>query len=196
MSNRFFEQVIGKIFGKQSSSEAFIHEILDRSEKELEEFAQWQLSNEKVRVLKEVKEAYLLKQKQLPSAIDVHVLETQYSNGFAISYHPKFANGGFRNMFDYFKEVVLANGYKLSQADRRILDKVDYEQTVEKWYLKPQTLDAGAQMTNQRFGNVLIEKVDIDRKPSYIKLMANIYQDRMFTKAEPFNQLFQLIFKS
>lgn len=196
MSKSFFDQIVGKLFGRQSPSEAFVHEMLERSERELEEYAQWQFSNEKDNVLNEVKDAYILKQQQLPADIDVHVLETQYANGFAISYHPRFAKGGFRNMFDYFKEVVLENGYRLSQADRRIIDKGDYEQTIEKWYLKPQTLDADAKLTNQRYGNVLIEKVDIDRKPSYIKLMANIYQDRMFTKAEPFNHLFQLIFKS
>ena len=50
-------------------------------------------------------------------------------------------------------------------------------------------------VANQKFGNILIEKTEIDRKPSYLKLMANVYQDRLYSEAKPFSELIEQLFK-
>ncbi len=191
----FFDDVVGKIFGKQVPKSAFIHEVLSRNEKELASYDEWIRSDQSRELIKEVERAYYLKKQGILSYLDVHVLETAYSNGFAISYKPEVGKENFRNLFDHLKEVVLQNGYKMSQSDRKILDKEEHEETIEKWYLKPIAEELETKVVNQRFGNVLIEKTEIDRKPSYIKLMANIYQDRQYSKAEPFQGLLDKLFE-
>ncbi len=192
----FFDDVVGKLFGKQAPKTAFIHEVMTRSEKELASYQEWLHSDRSRELIKEVERGYYLKKQGIVSYLDVHILDTAYSNGFAISYKPEVGQENFRNLFDYFKEVVFQNGYKIAQSDRRIMDKDTYEETIEKWYLKPIAEELETKVINQRFGNVLIEKTEVDRKPSYIKLMANVYQDRQYTKAEPFQDLLDKVFES
>lgn len=189
----FFDQVVGKLFGKQAPKSAFIHEVLSRSEKELEQYIAWRNTEAAQNLVLDIERAYHLKKQDIISAVEVHLLETQYANGFAVSFNQEFTRENFTYVFDYLKEKGLEQGYKLSQADRRILDKEKYEETIEKWYLKPNATDSDSDIIDQRYGNILIEKIDIDRKPSYIKFMANIYQDRLYTKAKPFSELIDLI---
>jgi hypothetical protein len=53
-------------------------------------------------------------------------------------------------------------------------------------YLKPHPGQSTVK-ANQRYGNIMIELVTFNEKPQYIKLMANIYQDRLFTEALNFD---------
>lgn len=192
----FFDDVVGKLFGKQPSKAAYIHEVLERSEKDLAGYENWLKSELRREVLQEIERAYYLKKQGILSQIDVHLLESKYANGFAISYSDLVGKENFQNVFDYLKEQVLKHGYKIAQADRRILDKDSHEETIEKWYLKPISEELESKIVNQRYGNVLIEKIEVDRKPSYIKFMANVYQDRQYTIAEPFQDLLDKVFES
>ncbi len=192
----FFNNVVGKIFGKQSPKTAFIHEVLKRPDDFVESFENWRNSEASDSLLADVERAYYLKKQGIVSAVDVHLLDSKYSNGFAISFNQEFSEDSFKFTFDLLKEKGLKLGYKLASADRRILDKETYVETIEKWYLKPNGEDLGMGIVDQRFGNILIEKTEIDRKPAYVKLMANIYQGRQYSEAKPFSELAELLFKS
>lgn len=192
----FFDSVVGKLFGKQAPKTAFIHETLSRSEKELDAFDTWEKSDTARPLIEDIERGYYLKKQGIVSGVDVHILKSQYANGFAISYGEAFTEETFKHSFDWFKERVLELGYKLSVADRKISDKENYEETVEKWYLKPITEDLNTTVANQRYGNITVEKIDIDRKPNYIKFLASIYQDRLYTEALTFDELLENIFKS
>lgn len=191
----FFDDVVGKLFGKQPPKGAYLHEVLERSEKELSTYEDWFNSESRSELIREVERGYYLKKQGIVSSIDVHLLESKYANGFAISYTELIGKENFRNIFDYLKDKVQENGYKIAQADRRILVKESHEETIEKWYLKPISEELESKVVNQRFGNVLIEKIDVDRKPSYVKFMANVYQDRQYTEAEPFQNLLDKVFE-
>jgi len=190
MAKSFFEEVYKKLFKKQNSNQPVVHEQLKRSEKELEDYGVWKSSEFRENLLQDFDRAYHLKRQQIESAMKVHLLDSQYANGFAITFNNVFTEKNFRNLFDYFKDCVLDQGYKLAQADRRISDKQTYEETIEKWYLKPQGTDFDQEIIDQRYGNVIIEYIAIDRKPSFIRLMANVYQDRLYAQARPFEELF------
>lgn len=192
----FFDNVVGKLFGKQSPKTAFIHEVMSRSEREIEAFETWKKTEECESLISDIERGYYLKKQGIASSIEVHLLESKYSNGFAVTFNREFTEENFQHVFDYLKARGLEQGYKLAQADRRILDKDTYEETIEKWYLKPNGSDLGTGIADQKFGNILIEKVAIDRKPNYLKLMANVYQDRLYTEARPFSELIELIFKT
>ncbi len=191
----FFDSVVGKLFGKQAPKTAFIHETLSRSEKELAAYQAWENSEEARSLIEDIERGYYLKKQGIVSGVDVHILNSQYANGFAISYGEAFTEETFKHSFDWFKERVLQFGYKLSVADRKISEKDNYEETVEKWYLKPITEDLDTNLANQRYGNITVEKIDIDRKPNYIKFLASIYQDRLYSKALTFDELLEELFK-
>lgn len=190
MAKSYFEEVYNRLFKKQSPQQPIIHEVLERSAKELEAYAHWKASDERRFLIEDFDRAYHLKQQQVESAMKVHLLASQYANGFAITFNEVFTPLNFKFLFDYFKDQVLANGYKLAQADRRISDKETFEESIEKWYLKPQSTDFSQELIDQQYGNVIIEAVSVDRKPSYLRLMANVYQDRLYRKAKPFEELF------
>lgn len=189
----FFEDVVGKLFGKQQADQPIIHEVLERSEVELGAYRAWKNSERRVDLVNDFDRAYSLKKQLVESSMEVHLLESKYSNGFAITYNDQIPTDQFRHLFDFFKDQVLDVGYKLSQGDRRIKHKGQYEESIEKWYLKPLAEDLQVAVIDQRYGNILIELVSLDRKPSYLKLMANIYQDRLYSKALPFDELYNRI---
>lgn len=190
MSRSFFDEVYQKLFKKQQPKQPVVHELLKRTEREQLEFNDWQLSEERRSILADLDRAYQLKQKQIDSKLQVHLLSSQYANGFAVSFNEVFTAKNFRHLFDELKEQVIKQGYKLVQGDRRIIDKETYEESIEKWYLKPLSADFEQEMIDQRYGNVIIECISINRKPSFLRLMANVYQDRLYRKAEPFDKLF------
>jgi hypothetical protein len=187
----FFEDIVGKIFGKQEQRQPLVHEVLERSEKELASYERWLMSDSSKELISDFDRAYSLKMKQVESSLAVHLLQSKYANGFALSYNEQIGAENFQHFFDYLKNIVEPQGYRVAQADRKLKVKGEAEEEIEKWYLKPLADDLSAQLIDQRFGNILIEKVSINRKPSYIKLMANIYQDRLYTKAKPFEELYQ-----
>lgn len=189
----FFEDVVGKLFGKQQADQPIIHEVMERTEVELGAYKAWKNSERRTDLVNDFDRAYSLKKQMVESSMEVHLLESQYSNGFAITYNDQIPVDQFKHLFDFLKDQILDVGYKLAQADRRIKHKGQYEESIEKWYLKPLAEDLQASVIDQRYGNVLIELVSIDRKPSYLKLMANVYQDRLYTKALPFEELYNRI---
>ncbi|PIQ47026.1 MAG: hypothetical protein COW03_17035 [Cytophagales bacterium CG12_big_fil_rev_8_21_14_0_65_40_12] len=191
----FFDDVFKKLFPERAVvGQELIHEPLERTTQELESYNAWINSEEAGHLMSEVYNSYQLKKKGITAQLDVHLLESPYSNGFAISFNQEKTKEEFRNLFDFFKEKALDFNYKLAQKDRRIIDRETYEEVIEKWYLKPQAEPLEKNKFNQLYGNILIEYVLIDRKPSYIKLMANIYQDRMYSKALNFDELIEKLF--
>lgn len=191
----FFDDIYNKIFkGKDDGPAELIHEILERTGRESESFQSWLVTDKKTELLTEIYNAYHLKKKGIVTKLNVHLLETKYANGFAVTYDSEISADDFRNLFDYLKEMTLGFEYRLAQNDRRIIDRESFEEVIEKWYLKPQGLEQEEKKTNQLYGNILIEYVMIDRKPSYIKLMANVYQDRLYSEALPFEEFIEKLF--
>lgn len=193
----FFDEVFSKLFGKKETATApVIHEPLARTAGQSEKYTTWVAAGAHVSILEDLSSAYHKKKLGIVSPLEVHLLNTRYSNGFALSYDENIPGDAFRNLFDYFKEQTLTLGYKLAQADRRILDKGDYEETIEKWYLKPDIVHSGKEFEDQRYGNVLMEHVAVDRKPSYVKVMVNVYQGRPYAEALPFDDYLEELFNT
>jgi hypothetical protein len=67
----------------------------------------------------------------------------------------------------------------------------------EKFYLKP-PLQAPVEneLISQLFGNVSIEKISVDNKPSYLKLLVTVYSDRLYQNAKPFDQMMDRLFET
>lgn len=193
----FFDEVFSKLFGKKEApSVPVIHEPLLRTQGQSHHYADWMAADVHVGMIEDLSSAYHKKKLGIISPLEVHLLNTRYSNGFALSYDESISNESFRNLFDYMKDRTLTFGYKLAQADRRILDKGGFEETIEKWYLKPDVVHSGKEFENQRYGNVLMEHIAVDRKPSYIKVMVNVYQGRPYAEALPFDEFLDELFNT
>ncbi len=195
----YFDKLFGKLFPDKDSDKArAIHEVLKRSPQVQKEFDDWKDSGEREELIKELAMAYYYKKTNIRSEIDIHLFNTAYANGFALSYHERIGSKNFQHLADYFRDKVIKMGYRLVNADRRILDRGNYVESIEKYYLKPplsaEDLAQHSVQNNQMFGNISIEHVLIDNQPSYLKVLASIYSDRQFLEAESYDDFVTALF--
>jgi hypothetical protein len=45
------------------------------------------------------------------------------------------------------------------------------------------------------YGNISLEKIRINQQPSYFKLLASVYSDRLYYDAKPFDDLMDRLFE-
>lgn len=202
----FLDDIFKKLFPKRNKTIPLIKENLKRSEKEGLEFQIWSSSGDAKYWFARIYESYYRKRQGMPSQdIEVHLFGSAASNGIAITYTNAMSSKQFRFLFDKFKESVLElpYPYKLYTSDRAHYERNNYVETIEKHYLKPvygtnnevqSELKTDGQLP-QFYGNILIEYIQIDGEPSFIRLLANIYSDRLFLNALPFEELIEKILK-
>jgi hypothetical protein len=194
----FFEKIREKLFGEsanRSSHRPLVSEPLLRTQPDKKGYLDWLQHGFGKGMQDDVYTSYLQKCRGEEGAYAVHLLQMPYANGFALTYTEDMNAKAFVYFFDWLKDRILAQGsYKLINADRQFYDKGAYVETKEKYYLKPHVSSEDVAPFNQYYGNILIEQIYIDSKPSYLKLVANIYSDRMYTKAIDFQSLMEEIF--
>ncbi|AFM05221.1 hypothetical protein Fleli_2868 [Bernardetia litoralis DSM 6794] len=200
----FFDDIFKKLFPKRNKTIPLIKENLKRSEKENLEFQIWSASGDAKYWFARIYESYHLKREGQPSSdIEVHLFASAASNGIAITYTNAMSSKQFRFIFDKLKESVLKlpYPYKLYTSDRAHYERTHYIETIEKHYLKPvygTSKEVGNELKTdgqlpQFYGNILIEYIQIDGEPSFIRLLANIYSDRLFLDALSFEELVKKI---
>lgn len=195
----YFDKLLGKLFPNKDSGKApDIHEVLKRNPYAQQQYGDWKDSQLRQSLIEEIAKAYYYKKTDISSELDIHLFNTVYANGFAISYHPKVGGKSFQHLADYFRDKVLEMGYRLVNADRRILDRANYVETIEKYYLKPplsaEDVAQSSVQNKQMFGNISIEHVLINNQPSYLKVLASIYSDRQFQEADSYDDFVSALF--
>ena len=194
----FFDKITHKLFPKNASAPAAeVHEVLKRTERDQQSYADWRAAPECQALIGEVAQAYYYKKTNIGAPLEVHLLNTVYANGFAVSYPAHLSAKEFQFLFEYFKDQVTTMGYRVVNADRRIKDKLTYVETTERYYLKPplHTGEIAQGSISQLYGNVAVEQVLIDNKPSYLKVQASIYSDRLYQDALHFDEFTEKLFE-
>jgi hypothetical protein len=197
---QFFNQIFQKLFPNPSSN-ILLKEVLERSEKDKKAYQVWKDTEAHKPLLEAIAKAYFYKKTNIVSDIQVHLLKITGAKGLAISYHPTFGEKNFQHFFDFLKDKVLSFNYFLQTSEKRISEKEDFMETKEKYYLKPNasfkfnTSFKSAEKTNQLYGNILLEYIKIDDKPSYIKLLVTFYQDAMYSQVMDFDEFVGMIFE-
>jgi hypothetical protein len=197
----FFDKIIAKVFGSHQvgSNIPMIQEEIKRSESFKNAYFKW-LNEGKYRwLLQKIYQGYEAKKRNEPDDLQIHLLKSTGANGFAVSFSLLMEEKDLQFLMDYLKERVLELGYKSYTSDRRIFDRKEYVETIEKHYLKPITEKVNPEMAhyhpnnkeiyNQKYGNIIIEYITIDDKPSFLRFMQNYYADFLYTPALPFDDL-------
>ncbi|QNH60545.1 hypothetical protein [Hymenobacter sediminicola] len=129
------------------------------------------------------------------AGIQGHGLRVQLLNepgrqGAVLLYDPSIGPGNFRHFFDLLRDRVLALGYNVSTSDQRTLHHEQYTETIEKHFLKPRPNDCTATgRCNQRYGNVVVDLVQVNGQPGFIRFFSNPFQDSIFTAPHSFDEL-------
>jgi hypothetical protein len=198
MSTDFFKSIIQKLFPKAQAPhlpKVLLNEVLKRNDAYRKAYFDWLNSGDYQALASQIQEAYWKKRAKEESPWQVHLLQMPQANGFAVTYSSLVSPKVFQYFFDFLKDRVLNMDYYLANADKKMIDKGDYVESVEKYYLKP-NFDAQntEQPFEQRYGNIAIDYILVNEQPSYIKLTASIYSDRLFTKAASFDELIVQLF--
>ena len=190
----FFDKVYTKVFGKPENTKTqILHETLTRDSKYTFYYEEWKSSTSCFDTLKLIANSYQKKLIKEDADPKVHVLLSPYSNGLAISFDQTIRVVEFEYLLDYFKDTVLDHfEYKLEISDRQVNEKNNVIETKQKHYLKPIRPKQNMSIP-QLFGNIIIEHITIDEKPSYLKIQANTYNDQLFEKPYKFEGLLETL---
>lgn len=185
------------MFGPSDKSPMKVRENFVVRESDQADLAQWMDSEEYRTFLALIYKNYHFKRTGINDSPQVHILDSPYANGFAVIYEEPFDEKVFSRLFLAFSQRVLALGYEQVSLDRKLEEINDQVKVTEKFYFKPpiQILAEG-ELISQLYGNVSLEKVSVNNKPSFIKLLATVYSDRLYQDAKPFDQLMDRIFET
>ncbi|MEM8894735.1 MAG: hypothetical protein AAGC88_09165 [Bacteroidota bacterium] len=189
----YFDDLYQKLFKKNDKQPQITHEVLKRSEKFLEAYQKWIGQPELKDYLDKYQKGYHFKLLKVQSSFDVHLFQSSMANGFALSYNEEIPKEYFQYLFEYLSNRVLGLKYKQANADVMISDKGDFIETKEKYYFKPVS-DTQSDKVEQHYGNILIEYIIINDRPSYIKVMASVYSDQLYAPPLDHDELVEYLF--
>lgn len=192
----FFDDLLKKVFRSSEEVPMNHKENYSLRKEELDEAVSWSQNEDGKKILELIYKNYHYKKSQINDTPQVHIFESPYANGFAISYEEPFDVKSFSKLFLAFSQRVLALGYRQVSLDRKFEEINDQVRLTEKFYFKPPLqVPIMGEIISQLYGNIALEKITIDNTPSYIKLLVTIYSDRLYKNPKPFDQFLDLLFE-
>lgn len=188
----FFEQIINKIFPQEKKNVILSNEVLKRSKQEFDSYEEWYASDVSEKILDKIFRAYHLKKTDIKDPIPIALFQSDKANGFAIANCNSLLDSDYKMLLEHFKKQVLSIGYRQSGSNRKVTAEQDRVITKEMYYMKPPI-----QMEppiDQKFGNVSLELILYDEKPHYLKIMASVYSDRLYSEPDDFSELVETLF--
>ncbi len=188
----FFDEIYAKVFGKTETPDpVFVHKLLTRSDAFSEKYRAWK-KGRKEELLELVATSLQLKAKGIEQDPQTHLLKFSGSNGFAVSFSSEMGTEELQFLTEWFAELILRHlPYRKANGDVMVRERNNLVETIEKIYLKPVATEELP--VDQHFGNILIENFVIGTKPSYMKVTANYYTDRMYKPHRSFEELTEFI---
>lgn len=192
----FLDDLLKKVFKPGEKLPLKVKENFSLKESELKDLDQWISTQEAKNLFGLIYKNYHFKRTQINESPQVHLFSSPYANGFAVSYEEPLDQKSFSRLFLGLSRRILTLGYEQVSLDRKFEEINDRVRVTEKFYFKPPLqLPIEGQLISQLYGNVALEKVSVDNQPSYLKLLATVYSDRMYQDAKPFDLLLDRIFE-
>ncbi len=115
--------------------------------------------------------------------------------GFAIHFHKtNYPIRDITHLFDFLKEQVRNIGYRSYTSNSRSYNRLDWVEQLDRHYLKPPIIfREKGELIDQRFGNITIELIYRNSKAFQLKFSATRYPDRVYKKADSFDELMGVI---
>lgn len=189
----FFDQIVNKIFPKENKKVILTNEVLKRSQHEFDSYDEWHASDVSKEILQKIFRAYHLKKTDIKDPIPVALLQSDKANGFAIANCSSLLDSDYKMLLEHFKKQILLIGYRQSGSNRKVTAEIDRVVTKEFYYLKPPIKMEPP--IDQRYGNISLELILHNDKPYYLKLMASVYSDRLYSEPLPFSDLIEMLFE-
>ncbi len=193
----FFDDLYSNLFQSSEKLPLNHKENIVFKPSELQEAKDWAQGVEGEAILAKISKNYSFKKLQLEEMPRVHILDSKYARGFAITYEEVFTPQTFSNLFLAFAQRVLALGYQQVSLDRKLEEINDQVRSTEKFYFKPPLqLPVEHELISQLYGNVAVEKITLNNQPNYLKVLATFYSDRLYQDPLPFEELVTQLFEN
>ncbi|AKD04559.1 hypothetical protein PKOR_17490 [Pontibacter korlensis] len=140
--------------------------------------------------------AYHYKKAGLPCKLRVQLIEVESLRGAVFFYDPSIGAHNFGFFFELLSDRVKQHGYTLHSENELQVRHERYTEQVKKLLFTPPASDVpGSSLCNQLYGNVLLDYVQVNNYPGYIRFATNSYQDTFFSKPLPFEELLEKILR-
>ncbi|MEB2774407.1 hypothetical protein SYJ56_03770 [Algoriphagus sp. D3-2-R+10] len=196
MSN-FLDDLFNKVFKSSEKTPVTHKENIELQELEIENVKKWMNSNEGKELFAQISKSYHFKTIQIEQRPQIHILDSKYARGFAITYDDPLDGETFSLLFLAFAQRVLALGYRQVSLDRKMEEVNEQVKVTDKFYFKPPLKAlADNELISQLYGNISIEKISVNNQPNYLKVLATFYSDRLYRDPEPFDQFLDHLFEA
>lgn len=194
MSN-FLDDLFKRLFNATDKSPVSHKENIIHEPSEVEEALLWMKSDEGREVIGKIAKSYHFKILHIEERPQVHILDSKYARGFAVTYDEPLNEKTFTLVFLAFAQRVLALGYRQVSLDRKMEEISEQVKVTEKYYFKPPLKNlAENELIPQLYGRVTVEKIATDNQPSYLKVVATFYSDRLYQDPKPFDRFLDQLF--
>jgi hypothetical protein len=178
-----------------SPTQPLLHEMIQRSAEEKEDYEFWKNTLVCQRMLNWLHEQYLIFRVE-PDNIDeaIDFLDTPSSKGVVVYFFKtQYSLRDVTHFFDHLKEQVLQLNYRTQISDLRSYERNDWVETVQRHYLKPRPAQNDQGQSEQQYGNIMIELTLRNDQIFNLKFRATTYRDHKFAVAQDFVQLMQSV---
>jgi hypothetical protein len=191
----FIDDIFQKLFPTKKEP-LKVKENFTQSDSEKLDSQEWMASEEFTVFLDLINKNFQLMKAGVEERPAVHILNSPYANGFAITFEPPFTERIFSHLFFAFGDRILNLGYVKVSLDRKTEEVGEDVKVTDKQYFKPplRSEDLNKKI-DQLYGNVSVEKVSINNTPSYLKVLVTVYSDHLYQKAKPFDQFIEQLFQ-
>ena len=190
----FIDDIIGRLFSDKTSNFKHKENFTQSAEEELAT-KNWLLSNAGENIIAQVYKLYHLKKAGISDKPGIHLMSSPYANGFALAYDQPLSEEIFSQLFFGFGLRMLDLGYYRVSMDRSFNESAGLIKITEKQYFKPLNHNGPNERKDQLFGNVSIEKVLVDHKPCFLKVLATVYSEQLYLEDRPFDQFIEELLK-
>lgn len=195
----FFDKVYQQLFSQATQTQSPVKILLKRSETDIKAYQDWFQKNKYQELLVKIKKAYALhKIEETETKPDIYLLDSPYAKGFAVVFDKNLMQKkSLQFLMEYFKDKTRELGYVVKNAQKNLREKSNYIETIEKYYLKP-SIKISMQdpaKANQLYGNISLENILRDNKPSMLKVLVTIYSDQLFTDALNYQEYVDFLFE-
>jgi hypothetical protein len=185
--------LLGKEAGEMPFRKVLSHQLIERSQDELDSFDRWKTSTIKADALIWLRMSFeKFKNNRHDKTDGLDFLCCNTTNGFVIKYDAtRWTKLDFQHLFDYLKQQVVELGYQKYVSEIKVVKECSKELTIERHYLKPPIAhqDGDTSIRQQLFGNILICMNSQGKQLENIKFSATIHHGRQYTTPLDFREL-------
>lgn len=169
--------------------EPMIQQSLAMTEAEVGNYEQWKNSPNHISLINWLREQFMMSQNDSSHIHDgIDLFSTSATKGFRL--HPaltRYSDNSVRHLFNYLKEQIQKENYRITLADTRIFGRGYWNETIHRYILKPES-DMG-----YAFAQITLELLLKDDKLVNLKMDACVPNTDLPRPSDDFAEMMQAL---